>query len=181
MKIKFEEDDTRLWDFLLVWRRLYCGLTEPWNSLQRFTLHSAQAIRPRRELHRPPTRYGRHLDHSENGVISNTATSYPFEATKVTALTMGSIPGQFPISLRPWPLKDDKTVQLSSLISRIDSERGSFREISEEGLIEEVQKDEAEIGACRDNNGIEVEDVEEEPDRVKELTRAQGEILGQLE
>jgi mediator of RNA polymerase II transcription subunit 17, fungi type len=94
---------------------------------------------------------------------------------------MGSIPGQFPISLRAWPSKDEKAVPLSSLISRINNERGSFREITEEDLTEELKKDEAGLDSSKDDDESEVEDVEEELDRSKELTKARGEILGQLE
>lgn len=94
---------------------------------------------------------------------------------------MGSIPGQFPISLRTWPSKDDKAIPLSSLISRINSERNSFREVTEEDLTEEVQREEAGVQISKDDGGSEVDDVEEEPDSVKELTKARGDILGQLE
>jgi hypothetical protein len=94
---------------------------------------------------------------------------------------MSSIPGQFLISLRAWPSKDDKAVPLSSLILRINSERGSFREVTEEDLTEEAQKDEAGAGIGNDDGGSEEEDVDEEPDRVKELAKARGEILEQLE
>ena len=94
---------------------------------------------------------------------------------------MGSIPGQFPISLRAWPSKDEKAVPLSSLISRINNERGSFREITEEDLTEELKKDEAGLDSSKDDDESEVEDVEEEPDRSKELMKVRGEILGQLE
>ena len=94
---------------------------------------------------------------------------------------MGSIPGQFPISLRAWPSKNDNAVPLSSLISRINDERVSFREVTEEGLIEELKKEELGLNPSKDDNESEVEDVEEEPDRSKELMKARGEILGQLE
>jgi mediator of RNA polymerase II transcription subunit 17, fungi type len=94
---------------------------------------------------------------------------------------MSSIPGQFPISLRAWPSKDEKAVPLSSLISRINNERGSFREITEEDLTEELKKDEAGLDSSKDDDESEVEDVEEEADRSKELIKARGEILGQLE
>jgi mediator of RNA polymerase II transcription subunit 17 len=94
---------------------------------------------------------------------------------------MGTIPDQFPISLRAWPSKDEKTVPLPSLISRINNERGSFREITEEDLTEELKKDEAGLGSSKGDDESEVEDVEEEPDRSKELMKARGEILGQLE
>ncbi len=94
---------------------------------------------------------------------------------------MGSIPGQFPISLRAWPSKDDNAVPISSLISRINSERGSFREVTEEGLTEELKKDEAGLTLSNSDDDSEGEDVEEEPDRSKELLKARGEILEQLE
>jgi hypothetical protein len=94
---------------------------------------------------------------------------------------MGSIPGQFPISLRAWPSKDDNAVPLSSLISRINNERGSFREVTEEGLTEESKKDEAGLNLSKDDDESEAVDVEGEPERSKELIKARGEILGQLE
>jgi hypothetical protein len=93
---------------------------------------------------------------------------------------MGSIPGQFPISLRAWPSKDDKAVPLSSLIERINNERGSFRDVTEEGLAEELKKDESGPDNSKDDDESEDEDVNEEPDRSKELMKARGEILGQL-
>jgi mediator of RNA polymerase II transcription subunit 17 len=94
---------------------------------------------------------------------------------------MGSIPGQLPISLRAWPTKDDKAVPLSSLISRINSERGSFREVTEEALTEEINKAETRLSITDDDDHSVVEDVEDEADRSKELMKARGEILGQLE
>ncbi len=95
---------------------------------------------------------------------------------------MSSIPEQFPISLRVWPSKHDKAIALSSLISRINVERGSFRSVTEESLQEEIRKSEAGVDTSKDDSGSEDEEEGEEgPDRLKELTSTREEILGQLE
>lgn len=91
---------------------------------------------------------------------------------------MGSIPDQFPISLRAWPSKGDKTTQLSTLISRINAERESFRAVSEESLQQEIEKGETAVG---DSSSSDEDDSEDEPDRAKELMTAREEMLGQLE
>jgi hypothetical protein len=79
---------------------------------------------------------------------------------------MSSIPDQFPVSLRAWPSKDDKGAALASLITRINLERGNFRNVEEGGVDETVEEDDTE---------------EEEPDRLKELATAREDILIQLE
>jgi mediator of RNA polymerase II transcription subunit 17, fungi type len=95
---------------------------------------------------------------------------------------MESIPGQFPISLRAWPSKDDRTVALPSLISRINNQRGSFRGVTEEALEEELKKSEEEVNISNANDKIDEDDEEdEESDRLKEVSTAREEILGQLE
>ncbi len=93
---------------------------------------------------------------------------------------MPSIPDQFPISLRAWPAKDDKSTALPSLISRINIERGSFRNVTEESLKEEIAKAEAGIEIDQDD-GDSDDDAEDEPDRLKELMTSRQEMLGQLE
>jgi mediator of RNA polymerase II transcription subunit 17 len=91
---------------------------------------------------------------------------------------MGSIPDQFPISLRAWPSKGEKTSQLSTLISRINAERGSFRAVSEETLQQEIDKGDA---CAVDSSSSDEDDSEDEPDKAKELMTAREEMLGQLE
>lgn len=94
---------------------------------------------------------------------------------------MSSIPDQFPISLRAWPSKHDKAIALPSLISRINIERGIFRNVTEESLREEIRKVEAEVVTSTDDSCKEHEDGgDRRPDRLKELTSAREEILGQL-
>lgn len=95
---------------------------------------------------------------------------------------MGSIPNQFPISLRAWPsAQETKSSALPSLISRINFERGNFRNISEESLREEIRLAEAGANGGEDNGSTQDEDGEEEPDRVKEVMEARDEILRQIE
>lgn len=95
---------------------------------------------------------------------------------------MEPIPGRFPISLRAWSSKDDKIVALPSLISRINNQRGSFRGVTEEALEEELRKGEDEVNISNDSDKIEEGNEEnEEPDRLKEVSTAREEILGQLE
>lgn len=95
---------------------------------------------------------------------------------------MESIPAQFPISLRAWPSKDGKTVALQSLISRINNQRGSFRSVTEEALEEELSKGEEESNISNSNDKTEENDKEDdERDRLKEISTAREEVLGQLE
>lgn len=96
---------------------------------------------------------------------------------------MGSIPDQFPISLRAWPSKEDNANALPSLISRINFERGDFRNVSEESLREEIRQLEAGTRADDANNHASSDDEEEEdqPDRLKELMTAREEMMMQIE
>ena len=98
---------------------------------------------------------------------------------------MASIPNEFSISLQSWPSKtDDPRTSLPDLIKRIKSERGSFREISEESLRREIAEEDAGKNAEDDNSTSEEEEDDEEddkPDRLKELMRARDELIGQIE
>lgn len=92
---------------------------------------------------------------------------------------MNPIPDQFPISLRAWPSKDDKATALASLITRINAERGNFRNVTEDTLEEEIRQTEA--GKDSGDETSEGDDDELEPDRLKELATAREEIIVQLE
>ena len=96
---------------------------------------------------------------------------------------MASIPNEFPISLQAWPTKNnDSDTSLRSLIERINLQRGSFREISEESLRQEIAEEEAGKNAEDDDGTSEDDDDEEEhPDRLKELMKARDELIGQIE
>ncbi|RDL41560.1 uncharacterized protein BP5553_01539 [Venustampulla echinocandica] len=105
---------------------------------------------------------------------------------------MASIPNEFPISLKPKPLRPTEPT-LPTLIQRINFERGGFHNISEESLRQEIAEagrtgsrggekgttdEEEEDEEDDDDDG---EDGEEEPDRMKELMKAREEILGQID
>jgi mediator of RNA polymerase II transcription subunit 17 len=91
---------------------------------------------------------------------------------------MGSLPTDFPISLKARP-SSKTTTTLPSLIGRINIERGGFLNITEESLRQEIAEAELD-NENGDENGTSDED-EEEPDRVKELMTSREEILGQIE
>ncbi|PQE28471.1 hypothetical protein CJF30_00008188 [Rutstroemia sp. NJR-2017a BBW] len=89
-----------------------------------------------------------------------------------------------PISLRPAPKPTNNAIPLPLLISRINAERGSFRNLSEDSLRQEIA--EAEAGGNKEedessSDGEDEEEEKEEPDRMKELLTAREEILGQIE
>jgi mediator of RNA polymerase II transcription subunit 17 len=92
---------------------------------------------------------------------------------------MGSIQDDFAISLQSWPLKTpDPIGSLPDLIGRIDEQRGGFRNITEEGLRQEIVEEDAAAVAGEDavsEDGEEKE--EEEPDRVKALQDARMVML----
>lgn len=90
---------------------------------------------------------------------------------------MDSIPNEFPISLQSWPSKEkDPNTALPTLIARINIERGGFRDLSENGLRQEIAEAEAEAG-----EDVFSDEEEEKPDRLKELVTARGEMLQSLE
>ncbi len=94
---------------------------------------------------------------------------------------MGSIPNEFPVSLKPWPSTKGKDASsLADSIRRINIERGGFINISEESLRQEIA--DAEAGNEGEENGSSgEEEAEEEPDRPKELMNAKREMLMQIE
>jgi hypothetical protein len=93
---------------------------------------------------------------------------------------MSSIPDNFPMSLRAWPTKESNGSALPTLISRINAERGQFRNLTEEDLLEEIAK--GENKAAGDNEETTTEDeAEATPDRLKEVMDAKAEMLAQLE
>ncbi|KAI9745094.1 MAG: RNA polymerase II mediator complex subunit [Claussenomyces sp. TS43310] len=94
---------------------------------------------------------------------------------------MSAISDQFQLSLKAWPSKDDNTTALASLISRINVERGGFRNVTEASLQEEIRRDEQGVVVKDGGDNDEEDGEEEEPDRLKGLMTAREEMLGQLE
>ena len=89
------------------------------------------------------------------------------------------IEDQLLISLRAWPAKDVEQQSLPFLISRINQQRGSFRNITEQSLEEEIQavkagKVQSEVEDVVDSSSDEATDIKS---RTEDVRTARGEIL----
>lgn len=98
------------------------------------------------------------------------------------------MPAQVPLSLRAWPSADAKTKTLPLLISRINTERGNFRDVTEEALAQELKDAEREVaitdGSAESDGGEANDDLDEVgdgADRMKELGAGKEEMLKQIE
>ncbi|PBP23491.1 RNA polymerase II mediator complex component SRB4 [Diplocarpon rosae] len=89
---------------------------------------------------------------------------------------MASIPGEFPISLRSWPILTSNNA-LPSIIQRINVERGGFQNITEESLRQEI----VEEGLDNEDKASSSSEDAEEADRAKELAVARDELTLQIE
>ena len=95
---------------------------------------------------------------------------------------MGAIPREFPISLWSWPTKNnDLTNALPTLIQRINAERGGFRNLREDTLLQEISEAEAAASADKGDGSSDGEDEEVKPDRLQEVLKARGEMMAFLE
>ncbi|KAI1442725.1 subunit 17 of mediator complex-domain-containing protein [Annulohypoxylon stygium] len=85
-----------------------------------------------------------------------------------------------PFSLRPWPTGDKKPKNLSEFITRVNAERGGFRNMTEEKLREEIaaEKD-GQIEVDQSSDGEEEEETDE--DKLKNVMAAREEFLRNLE
>ena len=91
--------------------------------------------------------------------------------------------GRQPFSLQAWPAVDKDKESLQFLISRINDQKGSFRNVTEESLEEELR--DAEVGKADGDENIryraeEEEDITDAEDpKIKRdsVYKARGEIL----
>ena len=84
------------------------------------------------------------------------------------------------LSLRSWPSSDTKD-SLPFLIARINEQRGSFRDVTEENLTEEIQALEAGNGIVEESNTAEILDASQDlKSQTEDLTAARLEILKQV-
>lgn len=85
------------------------------------------------------------------------------------------------ISLRAWPSTETPQLSLPSLISRINEQRGSFRNVSENALEEEIRAAQTWEGASEDLTKItEVHGAEELKSRREVVAESREEILKQV-
>jgi len=89
---------------------------------------------------------------------------------------MASLSPEFKLSLGA--ARPTNSEPISSIIQRINTERGGFLGITEDSLLQEIA--EAEAGDDGDES-TSSEEEEEEPDKLKELMAAREEIKGQIE
>ncbi|KAI9046887.1 hypothetical protein LZ554_008965 [Drepanopeziza brunnea f. sp. 'monogermtubi'] len=89
---------------------------------------------------------------------------------------MTTLPSEFPISLRSWPSTNGND-ELPSIISRINTERGGFRNVTEESLRQEIIEEELN----NENDNPSSSEDEEEPDRAKDLNAAREAFVKDLE
>lgn len=85
------------------------------------------------------------------------------------------------ISLRAWPSTETPQISLPSLISRINEQRGSFRNVSESALEEEIRVAQTGEGIPEDlSKATEVHGVEEVKSRRDTVAESREEILKQV-
>lgn len=85
------------------------------------------------------------------------------------------------LSLRAWPTEDTNAESLSSLIARINEQRGGFRNITEQSLEEEIRAQEAGESTVDETSadpiGLDETDLKS---RREEVIEARDEILKQV-
>ena len=85
------------------------------------------------------------------------------------------------ISLRAWPSTETPQLSLPSLISRINEQRGSFRNVSENALEEEIRL--AQTCECTSEDlskATEIQGAEEVKSRRDTVAESREEILKQV-
>jgi mediator of RNA polymerase II transcription subunit 17, fungi type len=75
------------------------------------------------------------------------------------------------LSLRAWPVNNSNANSLPSLIPRISEQRGHFRKITEEGLLEEIKATES------SDDAINVDQPQEEEAGVDDARSRKEEVL----
>ena len=79
------------------------------------------------------------------------------------------------LSLRAWPTKNTSTPPLATLIERIQTQKGSFRNVTEQSLEEEIAAQESGEGA--EGESSESDEGEDEKSKKEQLFEAKGELL----
>lgn len=84
------------------------------------------------------------------------------------------------LSLRAWPSPDTSKDELPMLISRINQQVGSFRNISESKLEEQIQEGSAVEIELQSQDNVSPSRESEAKSRTAEMVAAQQEILNQI-
>lgn len=91
------------------------------------------------------------------------------------------MPNQLSLCLQAFPTVDKDKESLKYLISRINQQKGSFRNVTEQSLEEEIQAQEAGNLDTDDQQVVEtVEEVEDVRTKQEELTKAREDMIKQI-
>lgn len=91
------------------------------------------------------------------------------------------MPNQLSLCLQAFPTADKDKESLKYLISRINQQKGSFRNVTEQSLEEEIQAQEAGNIDTDDQQVVEtVEEVEDVRTKQEELTKAREDMIKQI-
>lgn len=85
------------------------------------------------------------------------------------------------LSLRAWPTKDPSLDTLPNLIPRINEQRGAFRNVTEEGLEQEIRASEAgEVHAESPETQTQLSSLQDAKGKREEILATREEILKQV-
>ena len=90
------------------------------------------------------------------------------------------MPDQVSLCLQAFPIVDKEKESLKYLISRINQQKGSFRNVSEQSLEEEIQAQEAGKIDEDDQDVEPVEQVEDVKTKQEELAKAREDMMKQI-
>lgn len=91
------------------------------------------------------------------------------------------MPDQLPISLQAFPTVDKDKESLKYLISRINQQKGSFRNVTEQSLEEEIQAQKTGKTETDDKDALEiVEGIKDATNRQEEVTKAREDVIKQI-
>ena len=91
------------------------------------------------------------------------------------------MPNQLSLCLQAFPTVDKDKESLKYLISRINQQKGSFRNVTEQSLEEEIEAQEADNIDTDDQHVVEtVEEVEDVKTKQEELTKAREDMIKQI-
>ena len=91
------------------------------------------------------------------------------------------MPNQLSLCLQAFPSVDKEKESLKYLISRINQQKGSFRNVTEQSLEEEIQTQEAGNIDTDDQHIVEtIEEVEDVKTKQEELTKVREDMIKQI-
>jgi mediator of RNA polymerase II transcription subunit 17 len=82
-----------------------------------------------------------------------------------------------PFSLRAWPAKNNSAPPLATLVERINTQKGSFRNVTEQSLGEELAAQESGDKVDGESSGTDEGDEIEEKSKKEQLYEAKGELM----